>query len=151
MANASTLEYLRGAAKQLLTNTYQRMHETFAPPDCWRVVQIHHRGSVFRCNETLGGQAASCDGQRYGANHDGLRHPTHVGGITEVGKGMWMKREALNVERLVEYACRLGAGVVFRRLGYLLERYEMANASTLEYLRLQLNVPPEEIDAVRFG
>ena len=107
---------------------------------------------------------------------DGLRHPTHVGGITEVGKGMWMKREALNVERLVEYACRLGAGVVFRRLGYLLERYEMANASTLEYLRglltntyqrldpllpakgqhqarwrLQLNVPPEEIDAVRFG
>ena len=107
---------------------------------------------------------------------DGLRHPSHVGGITEVGKGMWMKRQTLDVERLVEYAARLRAGVVFRRLGYLLERYEMANASTLGYLRslltntyqrldpllpaegqhlarwrLQLNVPPEEMDAVRLG
>ncbi len=107
---------------------------------------------------------------------DSLRHPAHVGGITEVGKGMWMKRDSLNVERLLEYAERLGVGAVVRRLGYLLEFYELTNADTLEYLRsmltntyqrldpvlpaggqyfsrwrLQLNVSPEELNTVRLG
>ncbi|MCY4530976.1 MAG: type IV toxin-antitoxin system AbiEi family antitoxin domain-containing protein [Gammaproteobacteria bacterium] len=107
---------------------------------------------------------------------DGLRHPALLGGITEIGKGLWMKQEAMNVQRLVEYAKRLGVGAVVRRLGYLLELYELANASTLDDLRtlltntyqlldpvlpnegrhlsrwrLQLNVSPEELSAVRFG
>ena len=107
---------------------------------------------------------------------DGLRHPANVGGITEVGKGMCMKRDALNVERLLEYAEHLGVGAVVRRLGYLLEFYELTNADTLEYLRsmltntyqrldpvlpaggqyfsrwrLQLNVSAEELDSVRLG
>jgi len=107
---------------------------------------------------------------------DGLRHPAFAGGITEVAKGLWMKREALNVERLIDYAQRLGVGAVVRRLGYLLEHYGLADASSLEPLRrlltatyqrldpllpaegtfvsrwrLQLNVKPEELDAVRLG
>ena len=107
---------------------------------------------------------------------DGMRHPALLGGITEVGKGLWMKRETVNVERLVEYAQRLKVGAVVRRLGYLLELYELANASTLEHLRslltntyqrldpilpdggphmsrwrLQLNVSPDELQAVRFS
>lgn len=107
---------------------------------------------------------------------DGLRRPALVGGITEVAKGLWMRQEELNAERLVEYARRLGVGAVVRRLGYLLELYELANARTLDSLRglltntyqsldpllpadgrhisswrLQLNVTPEELDAVRFG
>ena len=98
---------------------------------------------------------------------DGLRHPVFVGGITEVAKGLWMKRDMLQVERLVDYV---------RRLGYLLEHYGLADASALESLRgmltatyqrldpllpaegaflsrwrLQLNVTPEEIDTVRLG
>jgi predicted transcriptional regulator of viral defense system len=107
---------------------------------------------------------------------DGLRHPAFAGGITEVAKGLWMKREALNVERLIDYAQRLGVGAVVRRLGYLLEHYGLADASSLEPLRrlltatyqrldpllpaegafvsrwrLQLNVTPEELEAVRLG
>ncbi|MDR2882145.1 MAG: hypothetical protein LBV29_09665 [Azoarcus sp.] len=107
---------------------------------------------------------------------DGLRHPAFVGGITEVAKGLWMKRADLNMPRLLEYTRRLDVGAVVRRLGYLLERYELADAATLESLRglltatyqrfdpllpadgpfvarwrLQLNVAPEELDAVRFG
>lgn len=107
---------------------------------------------------------------------DGLRRPALVGGITEAAKGLWMKHEQLNTERLVEYAGRLGVGAVIRRLGYLLELYELANARTLDTLRnlltntyqrldpflpaegrhvsrwrLQLNVAPEELDAVRFS
>lgn len=105
---------------------------------------------------------------------DGLRHPAYVGGITEVAKGLWMKQDTLKVERLVDYAQRLGVGAVVRRLGYLLEHYGLADASALEPLRdlltatylrldpllpvegaylsrwkLQLNVTPEELDTVR--
>jgi predicted transcriptional regulator of viral defense system len=59
---------------------------------------------------------------------DGLRHPAFAGGITEVAKGLWMKRDVLKVERLVDYARRLGVGAVVRRLGYLLEHYGLADA-----------------------
>lgn len=107
---------------------------------------------------------------------DGLRHPAFAGGITEVAKGMWMKRDVLKVDRLIDYVQRLGVGAVARRLGYLLEHYGLADASRLEALRstlsatyqrldpllpaegafisrwrLQLNVTPEELDAVRLG
>jgi predicted transcriptional regulator of viral defense system len=107
---------------------------------------------------------------------DGLRHPAFAGGITEVAKGLWMKRNVLKVERLVNYAVRLNIGAVVRRLGYLLEHYGLADVSALEPLRgmltatyqrldpllpaegaflsrwrLQLNVTPEELDAVRLG
>ncbi len=107
---------------------------------------------------------------------DGLRHPAFSGGITEVAKGLWMKRDVLKVERLVDYAQRLGIGAVVRRLGYLLEHYGLADAPALEPLRgmltatyqrldpllptegaflsrwrLQLNVTPEELDAVRLS
>jgi len=107
---------------------------------------------------------------------DGLRHPAFAGGITEVAKGMWMKRDVLKVERLADYAVRLDIGAVVRRLGYLLEHYSIADASILKSLRssltatyqrldpllpaegaflsrwrLQLNVTSEELDAVRLG
>ncbi len=87
-----------------------------------------------------------------------------------------MKRDALKVGRLVDYARRLGVGAVVRRLGYLLEHYSLADDLVLEPLRgmltatyqrldpllpaeeaflsrwrLQLNVTPEELDAVKLG
>lgn len=71
---------------------------------------------------------------------DSLRRPDLAGGITEIAKGLWMKRDSLNIERLIEYALRLNVGAVLRRLGYLLERNGMANETTL---RPQCVVPPD--------
>ena len=107
---------------------------------------------------------------------DSLRRPDLAGGITEIAKGLWMKRNSLNIERLIDYALRLDVGAVLRRLGYLLERNGMANETTLQLLRnklsatyqrldpvlpqegaflsrwrLRLNVSPEELDAVKLG
>ena len=104
---------------------------------------------------------------------DGLKQPEYCGGVTEVAKGLWMRRQDLKVDRLLAYAKRLGVGAVLRRLGFLLETYEMAGASNLDRLRnaltatyvrldpvlpaegkrlrrwrLQLNVDPEELRAV---
>lgn len=104
---------------------------------------------------------------------DGLKQPEHCGGLTEVAKGLWMRRQDMNVDRLVQCARRIGVGAVMRRLGFLLETYEMAGASALDRIRnaltatyvrldpvlppegkrlrrwrLQLNVGPEELRAV---
>jgi predicted transcriptional regulator of viral defense system len=104
---------------------------------------------------------------------DGLKQPEHTGGVTEVAKGLWMRRRDLDVTKLLEYAGRLGVGAVVRRLGFLLETYDMAGAPELDRLRrrltttyvrldpvlpadgkrlhrwrLQLNVAPEELRAV---
>ncbi len=104
---------------------------------------------------------------------DGLRHPEYCGGLTEVAKGLWMQREKVHIARLVEYAIRLGVGAVKRRLGFLLELYEIGATEAVETLqrrltstyvsldpvlpaegkylrrwRLRLNVSPEELRAV---
>jgi predicted transcriptional regulator of viral defense system len=105
---------------------------------------------------------------------DGLRQPEYCGGVTEVAKGLWMRHTDINVTRLVDYALRLGIGAVIRRLGYLLELYKLApenelarlrNELTDTYLlldpllpkegthlrrwRIQLNVTPQELEAIR--
>ena len=104
---------------------------------------------------------------------DGLHRPEHCGGLTEVARGLWLQREKVQVQRLVAYALRLKVGAVIRRLGYLLELYEIAAPAVLrrlqrrltatyaalypvlpaegQYLRrwrVRLNVSPEELRAV---
>jgi predicted transcriptional regulator of viral defense system len=107
---------------------------------------------------------------------DGLRHPAYVGGVTEIAKALWMRRDKLEIGHIVDYAIRLDIGAVIRRLGYLLELYGLATGAITEPLhrrltasyqrldplfpaegpfqarwRLQLNVAKEELDAVRYG
>jgi predicted transcriptional regulator of viral defense system len=105
---------------------------------------------------------------------DGLRHPELCGGITDVAKGIWMRHEDIHIAKLLEYAGCLNVGSVYRRLGYLLELFDMATETELHSLRklltatyapldptlpregahlakwrLQLNIPAEELLAVR--
>jgi len=52
---------------------------------------------------------------------DGLKQPEYCGGFSEVAKGFWMRRQDMDIGRLVGYALRLDVGAVIRRLGFLLE------------------------------
>ncbi|MBI5489814.1 MAG: transcriptional regulator [Deltaproteobacteria bacterium] len=104
---------------------------------------------------------------------DGLKQPELCGGFTEVAKGFWMRREDVDTGKLVAYALRLDVGAVIRRLGYLLETFEVDARRELKHLRarltatyaildpllpaegklmarwrLRLNVARDEIDAV---
>ena len=79
---------------------------------------------------------------------DGLRQPEYCGGIAEVAKGLWMRREDLNTSRVIEYALRLRVGSVVRRLGYLLDLYRLATAPELERLRSVLTVTYSLLDPV---
>lgn len=69
---------------------------------------------------------------------DGLKQPNYCGGITEVAKGFWMQRERINPDRLVEYAVRLNVGAVIRRLGYLLDLYQLGTDKTAKTLSRRL-------------
>ena len=105
---------------------------------------------------------------------DGLRQPEYCGGVAEVAKGLWMRREDLKASRVIDYALRLRVGSVIRRLGYLLDLYRLATEPELERLRsdltatyslldpvlpeegphvarwrLRLNVASEELEAIR--
>jgi predicted transcriptional regulator of viral defense system len=105
---------------------------------------------------------------------DGLRQPEYCGGVTDIAKGLSMRRADMNVQRLLDYATRLNIGSVKRRVGYLLELFGMAPEQQLQAFRksltatyvpldpllpregphlakwrLQINVSPEEIQAAR--
>ena len=104
---------------------------------------------------------------------DGLKQPEHCGGITQVAKGLYIRRDDVEPDRLVEYALRLDVGAVTRRLGFLMELFEVGGDTELARLhrhvtshyarldpvlptegrfaskwRLQLNVSPDELEAI---
>jgi predicted transcriptional regulator of viral defense system len=104
---------------------------------------------------------------------DGLKQSEYCGGFSEIAKGFWMRREDIDVKKMVGYALMLDIGAVYRRLGYLLELFETEETGYLELLhrkitsfyvlldpmlppegkfiarwRLRLNVSPEEIKAI---
>mgnify|MGYP000894299233 CR=1 FL=1 len=69
---------------------------------------------------------------------DGLRQPEYCGGITEISKGIWIRRLNLDLDRLIAYALRMDIGAVIRRLGYILELYEIGSPENRENLRNHL-------------
>lgn len=69
---------------------------------------------------------------------DSLRQPEYCGGLTEVAKGLWMRRQDINPNRLIEYAKKTGIGAVIRRLGFLMELYQIGKSEDLEALRKTL-------------
>jgi predicted transcriptional regulator of viral defense system len=69
---------------------------------------------------------------------DGLKQPEHCGGITEVAKGFWMRRDAIDPKKLVDYALRLEVGAVARRLGFLIETFELGASADIDRLRTRL-------------
>jgi predicted transcriptional regulator of viral defense system len=104
---------------------------------------------------------------------DGLKQPEHCGGLTEVAKGFWIQREAISPDKLVDYALKLDVGAVIRRLGYLLEVFDVQAAPQIGRLRavltssyvlldplmpaegrylarwrLRVNIAPEEMNAL---
>ena len=104
---------------------------------------------------------------------DGLKQSEHCGGFSEVAKGLWMQRDNIDTHKLVNYALRIGVGAVIRRIGFLLELFEINSPRDIKRLqeslsatyaildpllpdegkflarwRLRLNVSPEEIQSV---
>ena len=105
---------------------------------------------------------------------DGLKLPAYCGGFSEVAKGFSIKHQAIDPQKLIDYAIKLGVGAVNRRLGYLMELYNIGSRIHWEFLqttltptyqlldpelpaegrhiakwRLRLNIPQEELLVIR--
>jgi len=79
---------------------------------------------------------------------DGLKQPEHCGGVTEVARGLWMRRADVDPGKLVGYALRLDVGAVVRRLGFLMETYEVGRSADRERLRRLLTATYSPLDPV---
>ena len=77
---------------------------------------------------------------------DGLKQPEHCGGFTEVAKGFWMRQRVIAIPKLVDYALRLRVGAVVRRLGFLLETFDVDAPAEIERLRAELTATYAPLD-----
>lgn len=69
---------------------------------------------------------------------DCLTEPKYCGGYSEVDKAAWVAKSKLNVDKLVDYAVRLGRGAVIARLGFLLDSCQLGQEHHRETLRRHL-------------
>lgn len=60
---------------------------------------------------------------------DGLERPDLCGGIKEVVRGLWIKRNEINWEKITNYARKFRTKAAVQRLGYLLELFELSPES----------------------
>jgi predicted transcriptional regulator of viral defense system len=66
---------------------------------------------------------------------DGAARPELCGGIGELGRGLWLRRDGLDEGRLVEYAQRLDHKAASRRVGFLLRTLDLGQPETLRTLQ----------------
>jgi predicted transcriptional regulator of viral defense system len=69
---------------------------------------------------------------------DGLKTPAYCGGITEVAKALWIKRDKIDFTKLVDYAEKMDIGAIYRRLGFILETYQIDCPNEIERLQEKL-------------
>ena len=77
---------------------------------------------------------------------DGAVQPGLCGGLGELAKGLWLRKDALDENRLVEYVDRLGHKAAARRIGFLLETYGLGRPETVSALRSHVNLGYDLLD-----
>jgi predicted transcriptional regulator of viral defense system len=56
---------------------------------------------------------------------DCLFKPKYSGGILEIAKGIWIQRDKIDYEKLLDYTQKLNVNVVAKRLGFLFEVFQI--------------------------
>ncbi|MHB1326062.1 MAG: type IV toxin-antitoxin system AbiEi family antitoxin domain-containing protein [Thermoleophilia bacterium] len=69
---------------------------------------------------------------------DCLDRPDLCGGVSEVAKGIWTKRDEIDYSTLADYAKKLGRKSVIKRLGFILETYSLGNQQMLSTLKKEI-------------
>lgn len=79
---------------------------------------------------------------------DMLNEPRLGGGIRSVVDmlGNYLKSENIDLKLLLEYAKQLGNGAVFKRLGFLLERFASDQTSVIDECKSQLTTGNTKLD-----
>lgn len=70
---------------------------------------------------------------------DCLYRPKFCGGILEVATGIWMQKENINYDKLINYVIKYDKNIVVKRLGYILESLNLQNNHYLMRLKERVN------------
>lgn len=70
---------------------------------------------------------------------DCLYRPKYCGGILEIVKGLWIQKEKIDFDKLLNYIKKFNRIVVIKRLGYILESLNLHDADCLNNLRRGTN------------
>ncbi len=66
---------------------------------------------------------------------DCLDRPDLSGGISEIAKGIWIKRNDIDFTKLLRYTKKIGRKSVAKRLGFLLENYKLGSSEIISELK----------------
>jgi predicted transcriptional regulator of viral defense system len=77
---------------------------------------------------------------------DCLHRPDLCGGIVEVARGLWAKRQEVDFAQLGRYAIRLDHKAVAKRLGFLLDVYDLGTSETTGVLREMVTASYTSLD-----
>lgn len=70
---------------------------------------------------------------------DCAARPGLCGGLGELAKGLWLRKDGLDESRLVTYARRLDHRAAARRVGFLLETFTLGSPETIAALQSLVN------------
>ena len=65
---------------------------------------------------------------------DCLARPELCGGVPEAAKGIWLAKEKINYAKLLKYVKKIGIKAVAKRLGFILQLFELSDKKTLTEL-----------------
>jgi len=81
---------------------------------------------------------------------DALDHSEYCGGIPEVAKSLWNAKEKVSMEKIVNYAERVGNTAIVKRLGYLMESLSLnVDAEILLKMRGMISPGMSVLDPTR--
>lgn len=118
--------------------TPQRRHSLTLHGVTYRFITITHRKFFGHTRVWIGDQSVEI-ADRTKVILDGLDHPELCGGIVEVAKGLWHSRAEMDWKQLETYAARMGNRAIIKRLGYLLEAFDLGPANLRERLQKKLS------------
>lgn len=79
---------------------------------------------------------------------DCLANPKLCAGISELAKGLWMRKDEVDYERLRAYVERLRNRTVAKRMGFLLELYDIAPDGLIPFLQDFINESYARLDTL---
>ncbi|MBN1978378.1 MAG: type IV toxin-antitoxin system AbiEi family antitoxin domain-containing protein [Anaerolineae bacterium] len=77
---------------------------------------------------------------------DCAARPHLCGGLGELAKGLWLRKDSLDESRLVTYIQRLDHKAAAKRIGFLLETYSLGRPETIAALQSLVNPSYELLD-----
>ena len=70
---------------------------------------------------------------------DCLYKPKYCGGILEIVKGLWIQKDKIDFDKLLNYVLKFNKIVVIKRLGYILENLSLKGDNYLNKLKTRIN------------